>query len=283
MSLSTPPPAAAADSTAVRRRVRRGGRTTRRMGPAPDTSSALVARKVSLLILFALAQGLFLFSPMFRLAEIEVRGLDRLSRPTVIRQAALAPGSYLWALSPRQISERLSRLPEVQSAIVRMSVPGKVTLALRERTPVALLSRAGGPSVPYEVDVEGVILGRVRQAGTLPQVRVEHPVAASGRVDPTPLLIAMKARTWVEASLPTPALAYEIDDMQTVNVSTRFLGTPLTIRLGTLQNMDYKMHILRAILERLQKEKRAALTIDLRYSSPVVRPLKPEPETSPTP
>lgn len=253
------------------------------MTSGPSSSTAPAARKISLLVLFGIAQGLFFFSPLFRLAEIDVQGLDRLSRPSVIRQASLAPGSYLWALSPRGISERLQKLPEVQSASVRMAVPGKVTLAIRERQPVALLSRAGGPSLPYEVDAEGVILGRVRQGGKLPHLRVEHPIPPTGRIDPTPILIAMKARTWVEASLRTPILSYEIDDLQTVTVSTRFLGTPLSIRMGTLQNMDYKMHILRAIMERLEKEKRPALTIDLRFSSPVVRPLRPEPDPSPAP
>lgn len=277
MSLSPPPPASVTEPRPVRRQFRRANRT-RRMTTGSSGSSAPAARKLSLLILFGIAQGLFLFSPLFRLAEIDVQGLDRLSRPAVIRQASLAPGSYLWALSPRGISERLRSLPEVQTASVRMAVPGKVTLAIRERQPVALLSRAGGPSVTYEVDAEGVILGRVRQRGKLPNLRVEHPVPASGRIDPTPILIAMKARTWVEANLRTPVLAYEIDDLQTVTVSTRFLNTPLSIRMGTLQNMDYKMHILRAIMERLEKEKRPALTIDLRFSSPVVRPLKPDPE-----
>jgi len=233
MSLSPPPPAPSAEARSPRRRLRRTGRTTRRMPSGPGMSHARTARKLSLVFLFLVAQALFLFSPLFRLSEVVVRGNERLADGAVVKQAAMAPGSYLWALSPHGIGQRIQALREVRSASVSMAVPGRVTLEVRERQPVALVSRSGGPCPWYEVDAEGVVLGSARPGTALPRVRVEHPVPAGGRIDPTPILLALKARTWVERNLPAAAGSYEVDDTQAVSVSTLFLETPMVCLLYT--------------------------------------------------
>ena len=283
MSLSPPPPAASAEAAPTRHRTRRTGRTTRRMPSDRDATRGRLARQFSLLLLFAMAQGLFLFSPLFRLAEVVVRGNERLSNEAVARQAKLEPGSYLWALSPDEVGKRVLALREIRTASVSLSVPGRITLDVREREPVALVTRAPGPCRWFEVDSEGVILGPARVPGPLPRVRLEGEVPPQGRVDPVPLLLALKARTWLEPSLPGPVEVYEVDETQSVSAWTRFLDVPVEVQVGPLQDMDYKMHVLRALLERLKAEKRLALAIDLRFKSPVVRPLRPEPVPSPTP
>ncbi|MBZ0253550.1 MAG: FtsQ-type POTRA domain-containing protein, partial [Candidatus Methylomirabilis sp.] len=258
----------------ARRRMRRPRvhRSVRVSGP----SSAPAGRKFSLLLFFAIAQGLFLMSPLFRLSEVEVAGNDRLSDRKILEQADLAPGSYLWALSPTGIENRLMELRELKSASVGLAMPGRVVLNVRERDPVMLVSSKGQPGRWYEADTEGVILGPVRAGSAgLPRLLLPAAVPASRKIDPTPVLVALKARTWVEESLPGKVRSYEVDDLQSVSVGTEFLGTPIVVRVGTLQSMDYKMHILRAILDRLTSEKRKVASVDLRFSSPVVKPLVP--------
>jgi len=230
-----------------------------------------------------LGQVLFLFSHVFRLEEVVVRGHQRLSEQAVVRQAALAPGTYLWALSPRRIAARLHGLREVRTVSVSLALPGRVTLEIRERQPVAVLAASDGAGPWLEVDAEGVLLGQARAPVTVPRLKLKGLDPARGVVDATPILVALKARRWLEPNLPAPAEGYLVDDARAVSVETRLLGTPLVVRVGPLQNMEYKMHVLRAIIDRLKTERRAAVVIDLRYSSPVVRPLKPEPVPSPTP
>ncbi len=230
-----------------------------------------------------MGQSLFLMSHVFRLEEVAVHGNRRLSDQAILRQAALAPGTYLWTVSPRRISARLQGLREVRSVTVGMGLPGRITLDIRERQPVAVLTRSDGTGPWMEVDAEGVILGVATSPITVPRLKLKNLDATRGVVDPTPILVTLKARPWIEPNLPAPAEGYLVDETRSVSVETRHLGTPLLVRVGLLQNMDYKMHVLRALVERLETEHRPALVIDLRYSSPVVRPLKPEPVPSPEP
>ncbi len=163
-----------------------------------------------------------------------------------------------------------------------MALPGRILLEIRERHPVALVS--GGQGTPwYEVDAEGVLLGPSSGSQPWPRLRLNRLDPAAGRIDPAPLLLILKARQWLEPNLPAPPTAYLVDETRSISVETRFLGTPVLVRVGPVEGMPYKMHVLRALTERLKSEGRPAVVIDLRYSSPVVRPLHPEPKPSPTP
>lgn len=242
-----------------------------------------LARKVSLVALFLLGQGLFLFSHVFRLGDVAVHGNQRLSDQAILRHAALVPGTYLWTLSPKRIVGRLHGLREIRSATVSMALPGRVTLEVRERQAVVLVRQSEGTGPWFEVDAEGVVLGPAASQVAVPRLKLKTLDTTRGVIDPTPILLTLKARPWLEPNLPAPAEGYLVDDAREVSVETRLLDTPLLVRVGPLQNMDYKMHVLRALVERLKTERRPALVLDLRYSSPVVRPLKPEPMPSPAP
>ena len=282
MSLTPPPPGPPGEASRERR-TRRTGRPTRRMPTGPGHGKARLARTVSLVFLFGVAQVLFLFSHLFCLSDVVVRGNHRLTTQAILKQAGLPEGAYLWMLSPQRITQRLAGLREVRSASVSLALPGRVVLEVRERQAVALVSQAGSNGPWFEVDAEGVILGPEGASRDLPRVKLEVLAPGQARVEPTPLLLVLRARSWVEPSLPGPAEAYQVDATLNLSVETHLLRTPVVIRLGTLESMEYKMHVLRALAERLKSEARPALVIDLRFPSPVVRPLKPEPMPSPTP
>ncbi len=231
------------------------------------------------MLLFLVAQVLFLSSHLFRLQEVEVRGNTRLTRAAILRQAALPEGAYLWALSPRRITQRLQGLREVRSAAVSLALPGRVLLEVNERHPVILVS--GNRGTWFEADAEGVLLGPSSGPRPLPRLKLVTLEATQGRIDPAPIRLVLKARQWLEPNLPAPPTAYMLDETGSVSVESRLLGTPVVIQVGPVQGMDYKMHVLRALIDRLKSEGRPVVVIDLRYSSPVVRPLKPEPVPSP--
>jgi len=273
--LSLSPPSGASTETTGRHRRR----FTRRGTSGSGQGRGRTVRRISLVVLFLVAQALFLSSHLFRLQEVEVRGNVRLTRAAILRQAALPDGSYLWALSPRRITQRLQGLREVRSASVSLALPGRVLLEVHERQPVALVSGIQGTWV--EVDADGVLLGPAAGPQSLPRLKIAALEASRGRIAPAPILLALKARQWLEPNLPAPATGYTLDETRSISVETRFLGTPVVIKVGAVQGMDYKMHVLRALTDRLKSEGRPVVVIDLRYSSPVVQPLKPDPRPSP--
>ena len=273
MSLS-PTSGASSETAGPRRR-----RFTRRKASRPGQGRGRTVRRISLVLFFLLAQLLFLSSHLFRLQEVEVRGNVRLTRAAILRQAALSEGTCLWALSPRRITKRLQGLREVRSVEVSLALPGRVLLEVDERHPVLLVS--GNRGTWFEVDAEGILLGPPSGPQTLPRLKLVTLEATQGRIDPTPIRLVLKAKQWLEPNLPAPPTAYMLDEIRSLSVESRLLGTPVLIHVGPLQGMEYKMHVLRALIDRIKSEGRPVVLIDLRYSSPVVRPLKPEPAPGP--
>ena len=176
------------------------------------------------MLLFLVAQILFLSSHLFRLQEVEVHGNVRLTRAAILRQAALPEGTYLWALSPRRITQRLQGLRELRSAAVSLALPGRVLLEVNERHPVILVS--GNRGTWFEADAEGVLLG---PSSTLPRLKLVTLEATRGRIGPAPIRL-VRTRQWLEPNLPAPPTAYMLDE--TVRPSSRLLGTPDPDRAG---------------------------------------------------
>ncbi len=104
----------------------------------------------------AAAVALLLHSPLFRVDEVRVRGLERLSAGEVQRQAGLTSRFYLWQLRPRLVEERLRRHPRVAGARVLVRWPRTVILVVAERRPAAYV-RGTGP-LWLEVDGTGQVL-----------------------------------------------------------------------------------------------------------------------------
>lgn len=250
---------------------RRGGRRRRRSEVGRGGAGL---RKLSLVLLFCVAQGLFLFSPILRVHEVEVLGVQRIPEGVVMAQVGVPVGSYLWELPYPDMVERLKSLKEVHSARVGVSLPGRVTFRVHERVPVFQVAASDHPGDWWELDVEGVVLGRAGASSTLPRLIVQERVAGQERLDPAPGLVMLRARAWLEPVLPPGPSIYEVDPLQSVSVQTRFLGVSTLVRAGPLQGIDYKGKVLRALMERLTREGRPVSVIDLRFSSPVVTPVE---------
>jgi cell division protein FtsQ len=71
--------------------------------------------------------------------QIEIEGARRLSRPVLLQQAGLGPGSNLLAIRPGQVERALMAHPWIAKAEVSRQWPHRLHLKIRERDPVALV------------------------------------------------------------------------------------------------------------------------------------------------
>ncbi len=159
------------------------GRPAARARRRPRLTVATVRRRPRGAVPLALLAGaaavaLVLHSPLFRVDEVRVRGLERLSAAEVQRQAGLTSRFYLWQLRPRLVEERLRRHPRVAGARVLVRWPRHVVLAVAERHPAAYV-RGVGPRW-LEVDAGGHVLSVAgdRVPLALPLVTVERTLRA---------------------------------------------------------------------------------------------------------
>jgi len=93
-------------------------------------------------------------SPYFNVSEITLVGLDRVSRQELTDRLPRLSGVNSFTLDLEQFEAQLECHPWVADAHLRRQLPRELIIEIREREPVALLSRAG----LWAADESGIIL-----------------------------------------------------------------------------------------------------------------------------
>ncbi|MBD3240954.1 MAG: FtsQ-type POTRA domain-containing protein [Chitinivibrionales bacterium] len=92
-------------------------------------------------------------SEHFVVKRIEVVGNSRIAREQVVQMAGLTPGMKAFDIDPGAVQASLTGNALVELVRVRRWTPGKVTVQIRERTPIALVNVGR----VYQVDEQGVL------------------------------------------------------------------------------------------------------------------------------
>ncbi|MEW6279472.1 MAG: FtsQ-type POTRA domain-containing protein [Candidatus Eremiobacterota bacterium] len=234
-------------------------------------------RKVFMVGLFLLAQGLFAFSELFHLHGIHVQGNRTVARNRILARARVEPGTPIWLVSPGALAERVSALHMVKGVQVAVRLPGRVEISVSERESAFVVVSRGVPGRYFSVDREGVLLSPVTLPSNLPILELDEPLVTGGRLSQGVIPIANEALAMLTPILPEPCSRLRIDRMEAVTAQTTCAGAPLTVKLGTLEHREYKKNLLKALVSRLAREKRTPELLDLRYTSPILK-LTPAPE-----
>lgn len=164
----------------VRARVNRS--RTARTSSGKLTAFGLISRLFTLMIvcvgLVAISVGLLAgyrwmtTLNYFSIKDVQVAGLNRMSREDLLAQAEVSPGMNLLAVNMESVESQLTRNPWIESASVTRVLPDTLKIRVVERDPSYL--------VQYEdklcyADGEGRIIDTVRPGKfvSLPQVEVE--------------------------------------------------------------------------------------------------------------
>jgi cell division protein FtsQ len=218
----------------------------------------------------ALAGGIgwLLTAPRFRVAEIEVRGAARLDAAEVLAAAGVRSGHNLFRLDPREIAERLRRLPWVKRALVIRELPNRVVLVIEERVPFAL-AHVGRL---YWLDEDGVRLGAEPRA-----VSPRLPLVSGLAVEDGPLQEAATghARTaiWLIRVLLRTGnpLAREISEIDASGRDGPVLYTVegIEVRVGR-DEWEERLARLETVLAQVRSLGEPLEYIDLRFRDQVV-------------
>ncbi|MFB9908276.1 cell division protein FtsQ/DivIB [Allokutzneria oryzae] len=143
----------ARDRSADRRRggsSARGGRRPSSRGrggrrPVRRVRSRVRPWMVLLAVLVLLALGYVgLFTSVLGVRSVEVSGTKTITADEVRTAAAIPDGHPILRLGTGEVAERVKALPVVASAEVDWSLPSTVTIAITERTPVAVFPAEDG-------------------------------------------------------------------------------------------------------------------------------------------
>lgn len=111
------------------------------------------------ILLIGLLSGVGIYSliesPLFRVERITVLGTLKLTEKDVKAASKIAPGTHFFRIRTQEVKANLSVLPWVQSADVRVRIPGELIITITERHPVGYIPVQGGF---YSFDRFGVLL-----------------------------------------------------------------------------------------------------------------------------
>ncbi|MDP9444015.1 MAG: FtsQ-type POTRA domain-containing protein [Actinomycetota bacterium] len=188
------------------------------------------------------AVWLVFFSSVLAVEAVDVDGVRQLSRGEVAAAAAVPVGQPLARVGLDGVEQRVEQtLAEVADAEATRTWPDTVTIAVRERTPVAVVARDDGP---WLIDAEGVEFRQVhRLPARLPVVRPGVSGATWAGAEP------VAEAAVVLAGLPR-GLARRVDevDAATVDSITLRLAGGRTVVWGSAADASRKADVLQALL-----------------------------------
>lgn len=152
----------------------------------------------TVLLGLAAAAWLVAHTPLFDVDHIRVSGTSRLQVEQVVAASGVHRGEPLLDVDTAAAARAVEREPWVKQATVTRNINGVVTIAIVERSPVAVVTAADGAT--FGVDGSGRVLGPADPAdGALPVLESVDAVDPGSEVDADPGALEL-------ASLLTPGV-----------------------------------------------------------------------------
>jgi cell division protein FtsQ len=220
----------------AQRTFARRQRSVRRRGRMPWVTGGLAV------VVLAAVVWIVYFSSWLAVSAVEVRGLDTVSRATVLRAAAVPAGVPLARLDTGAVADRVRGIAAVADASVSRSWPDRVVVTVTERVAVVVVTGGGG----YElVDATGVAFRTVQArpdglpvahvTGPRRDVTVRSVVTVSAAL---PADLRSRVRS-IEASSPD-SITLELDD-------------DVKVVWGSAEQSPRKAEVLAALMHRQAK------------------------------
>jgi cell division protein FtsQ len=177
------------------------------------------------------------FSSLLAAETVKVEGAKTVSAHEVAAAAAVPVGTPLVRVDLAKIRASVAKLPAVSSVAVRRSWPHTISIAIKERQPVASVQRAGDW---WDVDAHGVVFREVgAKARGLPVIVVKRSAGDD----------LVTAASGVAAALPPGLVAQTrritAESLDSVTVHLKDGGTVLW---GSSAESDRKVEVLQALM-----------------------------------
>lgn len=193
------------------------------------------------------------YTSLFGARTVVVEGEEQLAPRQIMRLAGVATGTNVLHLDEGKAEARLEEEPWILDATVRTSLPGTISISIRERTPVLVLLSGSARRLAA---ADGTVLGRAPKTSAFPEVTVP------GGVTLGPGQIAAAAD--VVAAM-VPALRARVDSLSIDDDGdvAMVVDGDIEVAYGPARAATVKAQALRAILDYAAQQGSGLLSIDL--------------------
>lgn len=243
--------------------------------PADSTSPpASLVGSIALMLRFAAVMAAVLAtaslprSSLFAVREITVAGAQNVSPAAIVARSGLRPGNPLFAVSPVRVAMTIETLPRVARAWIHLTLDGRVTIEVAERTAYAAVPFRGRYLI---LDAAGVVMDSHPSAGRLPVVSADQFSPAwmrmGDRLPDARIHLAIDALDELPEAVVVAGTKVRADGLGDL-----ILVTPdgIAVRLGPLRGLRERAALLDQILDAVRDRRLTVDYLDLRFSGNVV-------------
>lgn len=235
-------------------------------------------RPLFLMFLFFVSQFFFLKSALFEFHEIKVEGAESVSESMVLEKLGLGDSKSYWDLSAASLEENLEGVHRLEKATVELVFPGRVEVSVTERQPSFYVTYRKKANKWFSSDASGVVLKNEYPPEGAIKFILPHPVKDGIHIRKKDLQVVRFFQDSLSPELRKTVRAINIGKKRQITLKVLLGKSPVWVRLGRPEKLEYKLFLLSRLMRQLVKDKAEIRSIDLRYSAPVVRKSAQEPE-----
>ena len=213
--------------------------------------------------------SLIVYSPIFTLQKLDVKGAMYLSEDEIAYIARVEKGQPLFNLETAEVTENLLKDLRIESATVKRDLPYTLSITISERVPVATVASEYGY---VDIDRNGKVIAAYRSLRQVPiplitGVSVHDIYIGDDVKEPTVGKVlellqklspeALNQISEVNASDPAAFVAYT--------------AKAVPMRLGGLERLEEEARLVEDFLQDQQTSPYAVEYVDFSYEVPVIR------------
>lgn len=215
--------------------------------------------------------GFFVYVPFFTLKEIKLIGAEKLTVEDILKVADIYIGEPIFELETDKVKSRLSQDLRIESVKVRRIVPNTLEVTVHERKPLATMVCDYGY---LDVDKNGKIIDsyknlREMQIPMITGSRVQDKYIGDDVEDElVKKILDFLQKLDAESLNKLSEVAIISSDYIVAYTATE---RAVQIRIGKLERMDEKAHLVQDFLKDLDNNPHAVEYVDFNYTAPFIK------------
>ncbi|WP_336250003.1 hypothetical protein [Stomatohabitans albus] len=219
--------------------------------------------------------GLFLYSPLTAVANIEVFGAISDSQRTATQtQLDGLIGRQMINLDVSEVNNLVLRQRWVEASTTTKHWPQTINIQLAVREPAVVVN---APTGEWAMDNKGFLIGPADATMShLVRVQTQRPISETDAVGTPGLIAAAKAVEVFPPSITDYVTQWSIDEAQglVIDMKPEGMGALKSVQVvvGDAEDIPYKTSVIEAVIQDIAKSGQSSSTIDVRVPSrPVVK------------
>ena len=228
-------------------------------------------RQLFLVFLFVVSQFIFVQSSMFTVRDVRIKGQSEIKEASIRQAIGIGSDARYWDLSPENLRADILEVNGMASATVDVIFPDRVLINVSERKPLFTVASLARTKHPYSVDKEGVVLAEGQGPKGALRIVLDRDVKVGGRLSANELEVCNYLHTHITPTLKSRLDSLRFDDHGDLTLLVAYRDGKIPVRLGRPEKLTYKLFLLEELLASLKAEAAQVVSIDLRFSTPIVR------------